>query len=115
MGSLTRYFEEMKGWMDENPREVVVVYIGEIKNREVAMEEITKMLTCVYPDFSSGINTYFQETGEWPTLGQAIDQRSQLFVMIKFREEELVSENNKPERFIKAGFLFVHQPAFADY
>jgi len=101
MGSLTKYFEDMKAWMDENPREVVVVHIGEIKNREEAMGHIHKMLTCVYPDFVSGINTHFQETGEWPTLGQAIQQRRQLFVMIKFNEEELVSENNHPERFIK--------------
>lgn len=98
-GSLSTYFEELKAWMEENPMEVVIVHLGELKNRAEVLNHFHSLLTCVFPR-DTGINTQFQETGEWPTLGQAIDTGRQLFIMVKFPESDLASHNGL-ERYIK--------------
>ena len=84
---------------------MVVIHLGELKNREQALPEVRQLLSQVWPDFNQGLNTHFQATHEWPTLGQALDDRKQLFVMIIFDESEMASElydeYYQPERFIK--------------
>ena len=82
-----------------------MIHLGELKNREQALPEVRQLLSQVWPDFNQGLNTHFQATHEWPTLGQALDDRKQLFVMIIFDESEMASElydeYYQPERFIK--------------
>ena len=99
MGSLSDYFDDLKAWMEDNPREVVIVHLGELKNRAEVMEHFQVLLDHVYPG-DAGVNTHFQETGEWPTLGQAIDQNKQLFVMIKFPKSDLTG-GDAVDRYIK--------------
>ena len=85
--------------MEENPREVVIVHLGELRNQAEVLKHFHTLLETVYPNNLS-INTHFQETGKWPTLGQAINQHKQLFIMVKYPETELTSEDSVT-RYIK--------------
>ena len=102
MGSLKHYFQEVKKWMEEkeNTREVVIVHLGELKNRDEVIDHFQRLLSCVYPS-DKGINTHFQETGKWPTLGEAISSEKQLFVMVKFKKAELLGNDDIQRKYIK--------------
>jgi len=88
-GKVDVLLKQMKEWMVENPREVVFVHFGELDNEAEAYPALKETLAKVFPPKDSMLNTKFQDTGAWPTLGESIASGKRMFVMVRLKSTSL--------------------------
>lgn len=105
---------EVKTWMTAHPNEVVVLYFGELLgDRLKGLKELKNILAHELPSRGCAdtvcINTQWQDTKKWPSLGDAIDANRRIFVFARInnpQELELVMDESHdiiPEQAFKSG------------
>lgn len=83
-GKIERLLYEVRAWMDEHPREVIVLYFGEINNEEISYPELIKVLRKVFDQDHVKMNKDFKtNNGSWPKLGAAVESNERIFVFIR--------------------------------
>ena len=99
-GSVETFLLQLKTWMSQHPREVVVVHFGRVDRFNETYSQLQAVLGREFPN-NEGLNTQFQETGSWPSLGLAVAQSRTLFLMVRIKESEAALSEEGPKPFIK--------------
>ncbi len=81
--------DDINDWLKLHPREVVIVYFGEIKDdgqdSESTVDKLKTILRSVFDglDGSPSLNRAWQSSRSWPTLGEAIESNQRVFAIIR--------------------------------
>lgn len=97
-GLVTQMLTQISAWMEDNRNEVIglqFTHNSPQSNKSAVVKEVIRLLEqrwCPDGDVSEGpcsnstdnlrLSTYYNQSGAWPTLAQAIDTNSRIFVSI---------------------------------
>jgi len=77
----------LAGWLDSHPDQVVIINFGNIEYPASTVPAILETVGRVFSSQGSraavGLNTGWQRTGEWPTLGQAVAGDERVVVLLR--------------------------------
>ena len=77
---------EIKDWLNTHPTEIVVAYFGNmLGNNTEGQEKLRTMLETVFNGIEGnvGLNDYWQNHQEWPTLKQAKESNQRVFAIVQ--------------------------------
>ena len=94
-GRMEELLQDLLGWLDKHWSEVVVLHFGNIALEDKTVPRLKDTIKKVFSN-SSGvkINGNFKKTGEWPMMGDAVENNERVFIFIRdeignIREDEL--------------------------
>ena len=97
-GSVKHLFSQVIEWANDNPNEVILLHFGSLYKGNVTLNPLIKQIKESFPDTSAGVklNRMFQESGKWPTLGEAVDRNERIFIFIvqKYSDYTNVNEDD---------------------
>ena len=85
-GKVLNAMIEIGNWLNTHPTEIVVTYFGNmLGNIAEGQKELRTILKTVFNglDGNVGLNDYWQNHQEWPTLGQAQKSNKRVFAIIQ--------------------------------
>ena len=77
---------EIKDWLNTHPTEIVVAYFGNMLGYIAeGQKELRNMLETVFDGLNGnvGLNNYWQNYQEWPTLRQAKETNQRVFAIVR--------------------------------
>ena len=81
--------KEIKTWSDSHPTEVIVLYFGAMLNREEGLEELKNILEDIFGD---ELNDSWQNSSQWPTLGQAKQSNKRIFAFVRVQNSDEIAK-----------------------
>ncbi|XP_023336799.1 uncharacterized protein LOC111707845 isoform X2 [Eurytemora carolleeae] len=89
---------EVKKWLDEHTSEVIVLYFGGIAFKEQTVPALVDALKSTFRNETGvSLNKDYKETGEWPTLGSAVEKNARIFTFV--RHNSIAGEKGIVEDF----------------
>ena len=85
-GTVINAMIEIENWLDTHPTEIVVTYFGNmLGNVAEGQKELRTILKTVFNgrDGRVGLNDYWQNHQEWPTLKQAKESNQRVFAIVQ--------------------------------
>ena len=85
-GKVLNAMIEIGNWLNTHPTEIVVIYFGNmLGNVAEGQKELRTILKTVFNglDGNVGLNDYWQNYQEWPTLHQAKETNQRVFAIVR--------------------------------
>ena len=85
-GKVLNAMIEIGNWLNTHPTEIVVIYFGNmLGNVAEGQKELRTILKTVFNglDGNVGLNDYWQNYQEWPTLHQAKETNQRIFAIVR--------------------------------
>ena len=85
-GKVLNAMIEIGNWLNTHPTEIVVIYFGNmLRNVAEGQKELRTILKTVFNglDGNVGLNDYWQNYQEWPTLQQAKETNQRIFAIVR--------------------------------
>ena len=107
-GAVKHMFQQVIDWANANPEEVILIHFGSLYKGRTTLNPLLReikdsFLNTYTTNTSVRLNKVFQETGKWPTLGEAIATNERVFIFIVEKSDE------------KATLLDSNEEATTDY